>query len=910
MSSMPVDQKANQKMSSKELASFDPNATASTGVLAFDPGCGLSTESVCDNFKRFGANELSTQKSAGPFLILLRQFQSTVVVLLLIASAISWSTHQQVQACAILAAVLINAAVGFVTEMKAKFSLESLESLAGPIARVKRDGKEQLIPARELVPGDIVILDAGARVPADLILLDSAALSIEESMLSGESLPIYKQHSQGLNEADSEKVYQGTLVLSGRATGEVYATGDNTKLGQLGVLLRKTESGRTPLELQLEKLGQQLTWLTIVLCVLLLLVGILYKIDLWHMLQTSVALAVAAIPEGMPVVATLALAAGTRRMVKEGALIRELAAVETLGCTTVICSDKTGTLTENQMLVTDLILPERHLKVTGQGYEPRGEILENGAKVPFSEDKFLMTLLHTGALCNDARLEKHDGESSWHIHGDPTEGAILTAARKLGIEHEQINRDNPRIFELPFDLQRKRMSSIHRNDKGEIFSCTKGSPGTILGLAKYVATADGIRSLSDEDRKWFAEKNDELAGRGLRVLAVGMATLHERQHTYEAEDIERNLTLLGLIGMADQARAGAAEAVASCRDAGIRVIMVTGDQPATAAAIAKTLKILDDESSSKVFTGSQLEAMSDLQLAHALKDAQVLARVNPELKLKVVKTLQNEGEIVAMTGDGVNDAPALRQADIGVAMGLSGTALAREASKMVITDDNFASIVKAVAEGRVIYANIRQAIAYLLTASFSSVFAVFGTVLAGEGNQFSPLLLLWLNLIMHIFPGLAVVLQPAPKKIMSQPPRNSKENLLSTRIQIQIAIRSLVVAINVLISMFFARKMEFASVSTIGFAVLSLSLLLQALSWSMAQRGARLSQLKSLCNRPMMINMAASVFLLVLAIYYKPLQLILGTAVLAEYEVVFVLAASMISFFANEIIQILIKVKK
>ncbi|MBX9694693.1 MAG: cation-translocating P-type ATPase, partial [Cyanobacteria bacterium] len=745
-----------------------------------------------------------------------------------------------VQASAIMAAVLINALLGFFTELKAKMSLDALEHLAGPTCRVVRDGKQQELPARQLVPGDLVILDAGDRVPADLTLVEAVALSIEESMLTGESIPVYKQ--TGVDDPDSEEknnlAFQGTLVLSGRARGVVNATGNNTKLGRLGRLLSETVNTRTPLEEQLEKLGQQLTWLTLILCALLFVVGLINRSNVWLLMQTSIALAVAAIPEGMPVVATLALAAGTRRMIKAGALIRQLAAVETLGCTTVICSDKTGTLTENQMLVTDLVLPGRHINVTGHGYEPIGDLTENGTPVISLDDVLLVDLLRNAALCNDAKLECHDGESGWHVHGDPTEGAILTVAHKIGLKQEDLRYEFPRIFEIPFDLNRKRMTTVH-SVGGHVISCTKGSPGTMLSLCSSVRTTEGIVALDESNQAWFNTQNAMLAANGLRVLAVATKQLPGRSHQFESAELETDLTLLGLVAMSDQPRARVRESIEACKNAGIKVIMVTGDQAPTAAAIGHNLGLIELASSSeKLVTGKQLENLADDAMESTLKHARILARVSPDMKLNVVQRLQHAGEIVAMTGDGVNDAPALRQANIGVAMGLSGTALAREAANMVITDDNFATITKAVEQGRIIYNNIRQSVAYLLTASLASVMSVFALVMLGESAPFSPLELLWLNLIMHIFPGLALVLQPASSGIMERPPRKPDEPLLTGTIQIQILLRSLVVTAAVLSAMKISAALNSSEVHTVGFSTLALSLILQALSWALA-RSAR-----------------------------------------------------------------------
>ncbi len=859
---------------------------------------GLTAEQVAENLLKYGYNELRQHHGASTLTILIRQFQSTVVALLLVAAAVSLLTREFVQAGAIFVAVLINAVVGFITELKAKVSLEALENLAGPTSRVIRDGKQQELPARELVPGDVVLLDSGARVPADTLLLEAASLSLEESMLSGESVPVFKEQVSDTNqEKESQLAFQGTLVLTGRATALVTATGNNTKLGSLGELLEQTISTRTPLEQQLEKLGQQLTWLTVGLCVALFLIGLLHHANLWLMLQTSIALAVAAIPEGLPVVSTLALAEGTRRMIKAGALIRQLAAVETLGCTTVICSDKTGTLTENQMLVTDLILQKRHLTVSGEGYEPIGELSENGAPLCSVDDKLLVDLLRVAALCNDAKIENHDGELQWHVHGDPTEGALLTAAGKIDLDHKQLLLQHPRVFEIPFDLNRKRMTTVHKKDEDHIFSCTKGSPETILTLCSRVAAAQGAIVLSESNKTWFLEQNDALAQRGLRVLAVATRSLPADDSQLSAEKIEKDLILLGLIGMADQPRAHVEVAIKSCQDAGIRVIMVTGDQPSTAAAIARKLNILDKaESSSNNLSGAELSSMSDKELQQALIGAQVLARVNPEMKLKVVQSLQQMGEIVAMTGDGVNDAPALRQANIGVSMGRSGTALAREASNMVITDDNFASIAKAVEQGRIIYGNIRQAIAYLLTASMASVLSVFALVMIGESSAFSPLQLLWLNLIMHIFPGIALVLQPASTDVMSRPPRGPKEPLLTRSVQLQIFVRSIIVTLAVIASMYLAGSLTLPGVQTMAFATLSLSLIFQALSWALVQHSKNGIQFRLLCNKTMVTNICTSLFLLAISIYLPPLQAILESSALSASELAVVCACSLISF--------------
>jgi Ca2+-transporting ATPase len=871
-----------------------------------DPHSGLSEETAAQRLKQFGANRMKARKTQGALTILVRQFQGTVVILLIVAAGISYASHEVIQAAGIAIAVVINAVIGFFTEWKAKISLEQLEALAGPTARILRAGYEREVPGHQLVPGDIVILDAGARVPADLRLIDASGLSVDESSMSGESVPVYKSASS--IDGDTGAILmalQGTLVLAGRGRGVVVATGDHTQLGHLGQLLTESVFGRTPLEERLEELGKQLTILVVVLCAALAAVGIWQREDTWLMIQTAIALAVAAIPEGMPVVATLALAVGTQRMVHARTLMRQLAAVETLGCTTVICSDKTGTLTENQMVVTDLACNNRHLKISGTGYEPVGEVSELGNPVCALEDSVLVELLRAGALCNDAKIEKHSGETGWHVHGDPTEGALIAAAGKVGLNHQQLGGSYPRIGEIPFDLARKRMSTVHQRPDGRLVLYVKGSPESVLSRSLYVHALNGDRKLTVSEREWFRNKNEELAQHGLRVLAVACRELDSIPAELEAEMIEKDLTLLGLVGMSDRPRNGVEGAIENCRNAGIKVIMVTGDQPTTAKAVAEDLKILSPGTTGDaVLTGSELSKMNDAELRLALRDATVLARVTPEMKLAVVKGLQSDGEIVAMTGDGVNDAPALRQANIGIAMGRSGTALAREASSMVITDDNFATIVKAIRQGRIIYANIRKSIAYLLTAGLASVMCVAGAVIFGMGLALSPLQLLWLNLIMHVFPGLGIVLQRGDSKVMDSPPRGRSEQLLSAETKQQILIRSLIVAIAVLCSLQLQSVFGLATdkTTTIGFGTLSLALLFQALSWSRVDSGHLAEKKPGRINWPMAINIAISSLLLLAAIYAPGLQSVLKTSSLNGPEVVLVIVLSVCSMLASDFV--------
>lgn len=851
------------------------------GALETDLVGGLTAGEVEKRLQRFGPNELTKKAAVNPVKLFCAQFMSTVVLLLLAAALASLLGGEHLQAAGIATAVLINAIVGFITEYKAQVSLAALEKLAGPLARVRRGGKDAEVPATEIVPGDLLILEEGSRVPADIRLLTATALSLDESMLSGESIPVYKSSTTEDSNEQATVAYQGSLVLKGRAKAIVVATGNNTKLGQLGHSLTDIQSKATPLQDDLEKLGRQLSILTVCVCALLFVIGILHGESFWEMIQASIALAVAAIPEGLPVVATLALASGTNRMVKLGALIRKLSAVETLGCTEIICTDKTGTLTQNQMTVTDIVVDGRHINVTGLGYIPKGEFTENESKITIDKCALLNPLLTAAVLCNDAKLEAHD-DSQWHIHGDPTEGALLTLALKAGIEQRASKERMPRQHEFSFDLNRKRMTTIHGLLKQDIQAYTKGAPETVLSLCRYYQTEHGAEPLEQSKLDWFMSMNQELAGNGLRVLGFATRKLSSGKIS-EHSDAESEMTFLGLIGMSDRPKESVREAIEECRRAGIKVIMLTGDQPATAMSVAKDLNILSaDSGMENVVSGKELEKMSAEQLQETLSNCVVLARVKPEAKLSIVRALQASGNVVAMTGDGINDAPALRQSDIGVAMGQSGTSLAREASDIVITDDNFTTIVHAVEQGRVIYANISCAIAYLLTASLASVFTVAAAVIFDTGLPLSALQLLWLNLIMHIFPGLGLVLQDARPGIMREAPRGRNQFLLGKKEYVQIFLRGLIVAGFTIIAASQMHGSPEEKMRTVVLCTISLSLLLQSWSWLAARRPKDDSSY--FLSKAMHLNTAMGILLLLAAVFFPPLQAILGTVELNPDE--------------------------
>lgn len=855
---LPSDQNLAIQTTEQVLAAYDSDLRQ-----------GLSQEQAERLLKSLGPNEISYKKSEHPLVLLLRQFKSSVVILLVIAAAISFATQDHLQAIGILVAVAINAVVGFSTELKAQFSLAALREISSASARVVRSGYHKLLPTAELVVGDIVVLEPGSRIPADVRFVEAASLKVDESILTGESIPVEKSAEYLDGESSSSTLgFHGTHVINGRARALVVKTGKETSLGKLQCTLMEGHTVPTPLELKLEELGKQLSVLTVIVCLLIGLAGLMVRIDVWSMLETSIALAVAAIPEGLPVVATLALAIGTQRMVKAGVLIRQLAAVETLGCTTVICSDKTGTLTENKLLVTDIFIDGRDIKLTGTGYSPKGNITEGGEII--SDDDQIKLILTAASLCNDARLIQDSDSGTWNIAGDPTEGAILVAAAKAGLDHKQLRVNYPRIAEIPFDLVRKKMSTVHCLGKERYEVFVKGSPERMIEDSVQILRGNKTCDFDRDLKRHYLERNTEYAREGLRVLGVAKKHL---TGTIDGADGESNLIFLGLICMRDLPREGVSEAIAECKAAGIKVQMLTGDQVDTAKSVARDLGILNG---SEALTGDQLKQLPKSAWAEALSATSVLARVTPEVKLDVVKALQTKGAIVAMTGDGVNDAPALQQANIGVAMGQTGTDLAKEASSMVITDDNFSTIVKAIEQGRNIYDNIRKAICYLLTASVASVITIALVLFSTGSLALNPLQLLWLNLIMHVFPGLGIVLQSSAPGTMQRPPRNPSEKLVGNFELIEISSRALMVSLAVLGVALTLKSSSAMIASTAALTTISCSLLFQAWSWLYVSDEARSDYAP--INQLMYSMMALSYALVFVAIYAPPLQMVLSTA--------------------------------
>lgn len=700
-------------------------------ALNVDPGEGLNDREAELRLNKYGSNELKEEKGTTFLSKLVAQFSDFLVLILIGAAIVSMAMGESRDAIVILVVVVINALLGIYQEGKAEKALDALKKMTSPDAKVIRAGKTVIIPAHTLTPGDIVLLDAGNIVPADLRLIESSNLRIEEASLTGESVPVEKKASE-VHEGEAplgdrhNMAYMSTIVTSGRGKGVVVGTGHDSEIGKIATMIQSLDDEATLLQRRLNQLGKMLGTATIGICAIVFGIGILQGREIFEMLMIAISLAVAAIPEGLPAIVTIVLAIGMNRMVKRHAIVKKLLAVETLGCTTVICSDKTGTLTQNEMTVTKIYVNNRKIDITGTGYEPKGEfkIDENGV----SEDLFdnLNTLLSIGILANDARLEKIDG--MYKIIGDPTEGALVTLAGKADITCEDINKLFPRIEEIPFDSGRKMMTTFHKNFVPQrIVSFTKGAPDIIISNCGFIKDGDEILPFTYDMKKEVLGVNSGFAKDALRVLAFAYREYEELPDDINPDSIETNMIFVGLAGMIDPPRPEVKEAIKLCKQAGINTVMITGDFRDTALAIAKSLGMAETED--QTMTGAEINNISDEELKEAVKRIRVFARVSPEHKVRIVSALKTNGNIAAMTGDGINDAPALKRSDIGVSMGITGTDVAKKTADLILTDDNFASIVSAVEEGRVIFDNVRKFVYFLLSCNIGEIFLVFVSIL-------------------------------------------------------------------------------------------------------------------------------------------------------------------------------------
>ncbi len=795
---------------------------------------GLTSEEAARRLEQYGQNQLMEAARPGFLHMLWEQLNNFVVILLIVASVISALLGDYVEAAAIMAIVVLNAVLGLVQEQRAEEALAALKKLASPDAQVLRDGHRQLTPAYNLVPGDIVFLEAGNFVPADIRLLEAVNLRVEEASLTGESLPVQKNAVTVLEKNiplgdRKNSAFMGTLVAYGRGRGVVTSTGMHTQLGLIASMLQNVETEETPLQRRLDQLGKSLSVGSLLLVAIVFIVALInytdigglftgplayireYASEITEVFIIAVSLAIAAVPEGLPAVVTISLALGMREMIQRHALIRKLSSVETLGSATTICSDKTGTLTQNEMTVTRLWVDGQFIKVSGTGYVPRGDFSINGSAVNIRDYPGALTALWLGLLNNDAEIEitgEEEDNKTYRIVGDPTEGALVVAAAKAGAIHVDIKEAYPRENEVPFDSERKRMITIHdvktplrhdpspfTDDKHKNWDVitVKGAPDVVLELCtRYQDMDDKPRPLTPEAHQRILKANDEMTEKALRVLGVAYRVVKDVPNNpdeIKAEELEQELVFVGLMGMIDPARAEVRPALEKARHAGIRTVMITGDYPNTAKAIAETIGLL--QPGHKVRTGAELDHMSNEQLKNEIEVTDVFARVSPEHKMRIVDALQANDEIVAMTGDGVNDAPAIKRADIGVAMGITGTDVAKETADMVLTDDNYASIVAAVEQGRIIYSNIRKFVFFLLSSNVAEIMIIFLATLAGLPAPLTAIQLLWLNLITDGAPALALAMEKGDPDIMSRKPRAKNEAIVNRSMGVGILVQTI-----------------------------------------------------------------------------------------------------------------------
>ncbi len=768
-------------------------------ALSTDEKRGLSSQEVDIRLKKYGPNKLAEKEGESPLALLVGQFRSFIVWVLIGAAIVSGILGEWLDAIAIVAIVILNAILGFIQEYRAEKSLAALKKLSSPSSNVIRDGEIAQIPSEAIVPGDLVELEAGSLVPADARLITAYNLRTQEASLTGESTPVDKitdpltDVSMPIGDRKNT-VFMGTSVASGKGRAIIVETGMFTQLGRIAGLIQEAGRGETPLQRKLADFGKWLVYGCLGVVTMVFILGLIRGGKLLEMFLVSVSLAVAAIPEGLTAIVTIALALGVHRMVKRNAIIRKLPSVETLGCATVICSDKTGTLTQNEMTVRKIYADSKTIEVSGSGYTPVGDFLNNGKPFPIDNGSGLKLALETGVLCNSSYLSKKNG--MWMVIGDPTEGALLSVAGKAGLWKDELEGKYPLVWEIPFDSQRKKMAMV-RKSPHSMMVYEKGAPDVLLEDCSKIFDNGVTRVITEKDKEEILEKNAEFARSALRVLGFACRVLgNESLVQYDSSAIERDMVFVGLLAMMDPPRPEAKLAVENCRKAGINVVMITGDHKNTALAVAEELGI----SSGHALDGTEIEGLSDEALERDVENISVYARVSAEHKLRIVRALRKRGAIVAMTGDGVNDAPAIKEADIGVAMGITGTDVTKEASDMVITDDNFASIVAAVEEGRGIYDNIKKFIHYLLSCNAGEVMVMFFSSLLGLPIPLFPIQILWINMATDGLPALALGVDPIDPNIMNRPSRRTDEGIVSKQFFSWIAIQGFVMALSTLLA--------------------------------------------------------------------------------------------------------------
>ena len=902
---------------------------------------GLSKDEAAKRLEKFGLNQLKEGKKTTFLQMVIEQLSSFVVIMLIVAAIISIFLGETVDAIAIITIVVLNTVMGVVQDSRAQKELEALKKMAAPEAMVLRGAHRVSVPARELVPGDIVFLETGNFVPADMRLLEAVNLRIDEAALTGESVPVEKNEGS-VFDADASlgdrknTAFSGTVVTYGRGKGVVISTGMYTQLGLIATMLQSVEEEQTPLQKRLDDLGKTLGYACMVISALVFVSGLIEGGDPLDMFMIAVSLAIAAVPEGLPAVVTISLALGMQEMVKRHALVRRLSSVETLGSATVICSDKTGTLTQNAMTVTRVWVDNEILEITGTGYNPEGEFFQNGKKVNIHDFPAISTALWVGTLNNDSQLEEtvEDGKSSYRIIGDPTEGSILVAAAKAGARAPELNKAYPRSGEIPFDSDRKRMVTLHevkdpqaqdispfdgKDNKNVYVIAVKGAPDVVLGLCNRIQKQDNTCAPLDEKGKQaILAANDNMTKDALRVLGMAYRVVSVKPDQVDSDHLEQDLVFAGLVGMIDPAREEVKPALLHALGAGIRTVMITGDYPNTAKAIAESIGLL--RPGHKVCTGAELDKMDDATLSSEVEEIDVFARVSPEHKMRIVSALKANDEVVAMTGDGVNDAPAIKASDIGVAMGITGTDVAKETADMVLTDDNYASIVSAVEQGRVIYANIRKFVYYLISCNMAEIMIIFiptmfGPLLfpkASAMGLLSPLMpiqLLWLNLVTDGAPALALGTEKGDPDIMEQKPRPPKEPIINRFMLTGVVVQTIAITATTLIA--YAIGLNHTDpryAETLAFVTLVFSELLRAYT----ARSERYPLLKIgiFTNKWMNMAIFASTALMLVVLYVPFLREVFNTLPMGWTEWRLVIPLFLVPSIAAEVVKYIVSGKK
>lgn len=872
--------------------------------LATDPHRGLTKGEAQKRLQEYGPNQLLEQQKVSILHLFFGQFSSLIVWILIVAGIIAGVLEEWIDAIAIITIVILNALLGFFQEYRAEKSLAALRKMITPSSKVIRDGKLRKISSKEIIPGDLILVEAGDHIPADGRFIRLFGLSTQEAALTGESIPIHKTvdalEEQDLSVGDKKNMgFLGTVAVGGKGYMIVTETGIQTELGKIASLLQQGNEEQTPLQKRLHELGLRLVWLCLGIVSLVFTFGFLRGTPFIENFLISISLAVAAIPEGLPTIVTIALSIGVHKMAKRNALVRRLPSIETLGCTTVICTDKTGTLTQNEMTVRSIWVNNGFIDVTGIGYSPEGSFEINHLKIEPKDIPELITTLKIGTLCNSAELHQtHDHIKSWNIIGDPTEGALLAVAGKANIFKQDLEKENPLISEIPFDSERKRMSIARQTSEGPVLF-VKGAVDAILAYSEAILLNGKIKSLNTEHRKSIVDANAYLAGQALRVLAVGYRPIPKEAKIDHL--LEDKLIMLGLIAMMDPPRPEVSNSIKTCENAGITTVMITGDHKETAVAVAKELNLLKNDST--ILTGVELDQIDDNHLKKCIRNVAIYARTSAAHKLRIVRAWKSLGEVVAMTGDGVNDAPALKEANIGIAMGITGTDVTKEAADMVISDDNFASIVNAIEEGRGIYDNITKFVLYLASSNIAEIIVVFMGMLIGftdvAGNPFVPLSavqILWINLASDGLPAIALGIDPIDPMAMKRPPRKPSDPIISYRKALHLLFISLVIAIGTLVACYFGMHKSGELAQTMAFTTLVVLEL-------MAVQVIRSLYNMSIFSNPFIIGAVVLSFLLQLFIVYTPfLQGVFKTVPLNASEWGVILTITMVVWILCDLI--------